>query len=274
MEFRRYTINLEKLSDNILITPIGDIHVGNKGFNQEKFEKAINRIARGKNHYTIGIGDYIDNIPSGYGISDKRWASDTIEKKYLSPEEQTNYFVKQWKKVAHKSLGMLSGNHEWKYMSQDRFKKYFVYPTDEEGNQLYKEHYLGRLCLVLLVIKYKGKVIREFTILALHGGYAGMRTGGNINRLEDIVSSFEGVEIALVGHSHKLWTASLMVIGYDRYKNSLYERKIIMANTGTFLESNVKGVDSYIETSPRRAVKTGTITISLNAKDGDLYAHE
>lgn len=275
MEFRKVTIELEKESDDILITPIGDIHIGNKGFNRNKFEKIIKRIAKGKNHYTLGIGDYVDNI-GGLGLTDKRWNPETTSREFLTVEDQTDYFTKWWKKVAHKSFGLHSGNHEWKTISQQRFKKYFCTPVDNENPEinLYSNKYLGRIALIMIVVKYKKKVLRQFNILSMHGGYSGMRTGGNINRLEDIVSSFEGIDIALVGHSHKLWTTSLMVMGYDKYHNSFYERKIILANTGSFLESYSKGVDSYIEVSPRRSTKTGTITICLNAKNGDLYAYE
>ena len=129
----------------------------------------------------------------------------------MTTEEQIDYFVEWWAKVAHKSGGMHSGNHEWKTINQRRFIKDFCHPNDPKdlGKVLYNQKYLGRLSLTLLTIKYKKKTLKEFQILSLHGGFAGMRQGGTLNRLEDIASSFEGLDVALMGHTHRTWVAEI-----------------------------------------------------------------
>ena len=101
-----------------------------------------------------------------------------------------------------------------------------------------------------------------------------MRQGGTINRLEDITAGFEGIDVSLMGHTHRTWTASSEIMGYSYYHNSFYQRKVIFANTGTFLKSYTKGVDSYIESSPRRPTRTGTITVTFDPYHDDIFGHD
>jgi len=277
LEFNKWVVELDKKDDDMIYRPIGDVHAGNMGFDKDEFEKTIKGVESDPLCYTMGMGDYIDNIQAwANGGIDKRWNPETVERDRMTTEEQVDYFVEWWAKVAHKSGGMHSGNHEWKTINQRRFIKDFCHPNNPKdlGKVLYNQKYLGRLSLTLLTIKYKKKTLREFQILSLHGGFAGMRQGGTMNRLEDIASSFEGLDVALMGHTHRTWVATAMVQGYSKYHNGLYERKIILGNTGTFLKSYVKGIDSYIEASPRRSTRVGTITVTFNAESGQLFAHD
>ena len=300
MECHRVTIELQKPDDQINLRPLGDIHVGNIGWDQKKFEKNIEFVVKHDDYYTIGMGDYIDNIQAWANASfDKRWNPETVERGRMTTDEQILYFIHQWKKVANKSFGMLSGNHEWKTINQQRFIKDFCNPIDQKlvtvknvdgvdqvqfepninpntgkADTLYHQKYLGRLAIIGLTFIHKKKEIKHFEILALHGGYAGARTGGTINRLEDITGSFDGIDVALMGHSHDTWVNSTVLTGRDRKTNQLYERKILLANTGTFLRGYKKGVDSYVEISPRRAKRVGTVTITFNTYGGNIYGHD
>ena len=276
MEFHKWIVELYKKDDDINFRPIGDVHAGNLAFDKNEFEKTIKEIEKDSHLYTIGMGDFIDNIQAwANGGVDKRWNAETVERDRLTTEEQVDYFVDWWQRVAYCSAGLHSGNHEWKTINQRRFIKDFCHPVDKTGTKvLYNQKYLGRLALTNLTVKYKKKTLREFVILSHHGGFAGMRQGGTLNRLEDITSSFEGVDASIMGHTHRTWVATAMIQGYDKYRNDVYERKIILGNTGTFLRSYVKGVDSYIESSPRRSTRVGTITITFNAESGKKFAHD
>jgi len=276
MEFNQVNIELDKPDDEFSVRPIGDVHIGNLGFDQEKFERQIKKIAKTDNLYTLGMGDYIDNVQAwANGSVDKRWNPETVERDRMTTEEQTDYFVKWWKLVADKSFGLNSGNHEWKTINQRRFIKDFCNPVDiDTGKVLYQQKYLGRMAIVNITVKCRKKTIRDFQILTHHGGFSGTRQGGTINRLEDVTSGFEGIDVSLFGHTHRTWVSSTLVMGYSKYHNSFYERKIILGNTGTFLKTYKKGVDSYMEASPRRPARVGTITITFNASTGDVFGHD
>ena len=67
-------IKLDRKDDDIQIRPLGDIHIGNLGCDLEEFKKSVKWVASNHNHYTIGMGDYIDNVMAwANGGVDKRW---------------------------------------------------------------------------------------------------------------------------------------------------------------------------------------------------------
>lgn len=287
---KRYVINLEKADDVINLRPLGDIHIGNIGCDLKEFEKQLDYVAKHDDYYTIMMGDAIDNVQAyAQGMVDKRWNPETVSRNTLTTEEQTDLFVDYWSRVADKSIGMIAGNHEWKTINQRRFIKDFCNPvkyvTNTEGVRepvlgkdgkpivLYHNDYLGRLAYVMLSFKHKGKILRNYLGLVLHGGYAGAQPGGAVNRLKQISGDFD-CDFILMGHSHDTGVWSSVRTGYDIKTNSLVEKKQILGMTGTFLRGYAKGVDSYVEINPRSAKRVGTVTISMNAYSGSLYGHD
>lgn len=259
-------LKLNKKDDDIQLRPLGDIHIGNLGCDVEKFKKNVKLIETDPDYYTIGMGDYIDNVMAyAQGGIDKRWNPETMDRTTLTTEEQTDKLVDLWKPISHKTFGMLAGNHEWKTINQRRFIKDFCEPLNI--------YYLGRLAYINIQISHNGKILKDFLICALHGGYAGMMAGGAVNRMKMIAGDFDA-DIFLMGHNHDLWTRTGMKMGYDKKTNSPIEKKILYANTGTFLRGYEKGIDSYVEINPREAKRVGTITITLNAESGRMFAHE
>jgi len=283
---RQYVINLKKIDEVIHLRPLGDIHIGNLGCDLEKFKKNITTIANRDDHFTLGMGDYIDNVMAfAQGGVDKRWNPETVNRATLTTEEQLDALIKYWEKlptpstdrayfenkkkekipISHKTFGMMAGNHEWKTINQRRFIKDVCEPL--------KIKYLGRLAFVHLAFKYKHKKIRDYVLCVMHGGYSGMMAGGAVNRMKMISGDFDA-DVFLMGHSHDTWTRSGTKMSYDEKTNSPIEKKILFANTGTFLKGYVKGIDSYVEINPREAKRVGTITISFNPYKGEMFSHD
>lgn len=259
-------IKLDKKDDIIHVRPLGDIHFGNLGCDMNAIQKSIDYIAKRDDHYTIGMGDYIDNVMAwAQGGVDKRWNPETVDRKMLTTEEQIETFERLWKPIAHKTWGLLAGNHEWKTINQKRFIKEFCKP--------FNLNYLGRLAFLNVQISHGSKILHDFLFCVMHGGYAGMMAGGAVNRMKMISGDFDA-DIFLMGHSHDLWTRTGTKMVYNKKLNALDEKKILYANTGTFLRGYVKGIDSYIEINPREAKRVGTVTITLNAETGKMNAHE
>ena len=262
----RVTVNLKKLDEQIHLRPLGDVHIGNLGCDLEKFKKSVDFIKKRDDHYTIGMGDYIDNVMAwAQGGIDKRWNPETVDRTTLTTEEQTDKFVEIWNPISEKTFGMLAGNHEWKTINQRRFIKDFCEPLGIK--------YLGRLAYINVSFKHKGKLIRDYLICAMHGGYSGMMAGGAVNRMKMIAGDFDA-DIFLMGHNHDLWTRIGTKMSYNKKTNSPIEKKVLYANTGTFLNGYEKGIDSYVEINPREAKRVGTITITFSPYTGEMFAHE
>ena len=269
------------------------MHVGNPACNRAKFEKTIKSIARRERQLTIGMGDYIDNVMAfANGMVDKRWHAHAQRRDMLTTLEQVVYFTNQWRKVADRSLGMLSGNHEWKTIDQQQFVNYFCNPLEWKINEhdgvqnlepiinagqtkpevMYHQKYLGRFAYVNLGFNYKGKRLKDYLLLVMHGGYAGAKAGGAVNRLKDITGDWD-CDVVLMGHNHDCWTRPIVRAGYNLKKNDREDKTIILGNTGTFMESYGKEMDGYLEINPKEIKRVGTITISFNPESGDMHSH-
>jgi hypothetical protein len=232
----------------------------------DKFKKNIEFIKKHRDYYTIGMGDFIDNVQAyAGGQVDKRWNPETVDRTHMTSEEQIDWFLELWKPIAHKSWGLISGNHEFKTINQRAFINQMCKPLNQT--------YLGRLCYLYVDCKYRSQSIHKYLILALHGGYAGMMAGGAVNRMKAIGGDFDA-DLILMGHSHSTFTVTGIRVSYDPKKNEAYERKIIYCNTGTFLKGYSKGVDSYVEINPKEAKRVGTVTISMIPYTRDIYAHD
>ena len=262
----RKTIELPKKDSHIDLRPLGDIHLGNLGCDVDKYVRSIKYINDNDDCYTIGMGDYIDNVMDyANGCIDKRWNPETVDRKMLTTEEQTEKFLETWKPIAHKTLGLHAGNHEWKTINQKRFITDFCKPLGLP--------YLGRLAYTSLTFTYKEKEIRNYLILSMHGGYSGMQAGGAVNRMKAITGDFD-CDLVLMGHNHDTWVRPIVRIGYDRLHNVSVEKKVLMGNTGTFLRGYEKGVDSYVEINPKEAKRVGTITITFDPINGEIFGHD
>ena len=197
--------------------------------------------------------------------SDKRWNPETIDRRMLTTEEQTEMFLESWKPIAHKTIGLHAGNHEWKTINQKRFITDFCKPLNLP--------YMGRLAYTYLTFKYKRKKIRSFLILSMHGGYSGMAAGGAVNRMKAITGDFD-CDVVLMGHNHDTWVRPIVRTGYNVGKNIPSEKKVLMGNTGTFIRGYEKGVDSYVEINPKEAKRVGTITITFDPAGNDIFGHD
>jgi len=246
--------------------PLGDIHLGNLGCDVDKFIKNVEYIASHDNYITIGMGDYIDNVMAyANGAIDKRWNPETVDRKMLTTEEQTETFLETWKPIAQKTIGLHAGNHEWKTINQKRFITDFCKPLNLP--------YMGRLAYTSLTFTYNEQEIRNYLILSMHGGYSGLQAGGAVNRMKSITGDFD-CDVVLMGHNHDTWVRPILRIGYDRKRNLPLEKKVLMGNTGTFLRGYEKGVDSYVEINPKEAKRVGTITITFDPYKGDIFGHD
>jgi hypothetical protein len=267
MQFHRLTIPLKKKDDSIHLRPLGDIHLFNKACDVEKLMKNINIILTRPNHYTLGMGDYVDGVVIQRGSThlDKRFDPDIIDRSGLTMAEQTMKLVDIWRPIVSRTWGMLMGNHEWKYMGKTEFQRDV---TRELGVK-----YLGRMAYIHVTFTWKNRPLRSYLILALHGGYSGLQAGGAVNRLKQIAADFDA-DLVLMGHSHDTITRTGIKTTYDPKSNKAVERKVVQCITGTFLSSYAKDLDTYVEVNPREAKRVGTITATFTPYTGDLHAHD
>jgi len=246
----------------VFIEPLGDLHVGNLGFVEEKLKKRVNAIAKERNRYWIGMGDYIEAIyPTSGGITDKRFTHKHIDRRFLTPEDQIDYVVKLLEPIKHKCFGLLTGNHEWKL--EDR---YGINITKMIADRLGVDAF-GPMAFIRLFLKGMKTPIIIFT---LHGHYTGRKTGGALNKITDLASYFDA-DIYFMGHVHKRLVHKEDCITVQG--NEIIQATRLFALTGSFLRSYSLGVETYVERKALPPGRIGTITVRVD-NDGEIWGYE
>ena len=253
----------------IHLEPLSDLHIGNANFDEEKFDKCIERIKTDSNRWTILMGDLWDAVC----IGDKRYDVQSADRKRFSGEnfeEQYQFLLKKLAPIKNKIIGIHTGNHD-EVMRKGHFEDYVLRLSTDLNVK-----YLGWLALTKFVFKSRHsnsmQHSRSFVLFSGHSGYTGQRTGGNLNRVEDLSASFEA-DIYLTGHSHQIVVDKRNFLALNQ-KNELIEKSQIFGVCGSFLRAYVVGNISYPEAKLFRTSRTGTITISMLPYSGQLQAHE
>jgi hypothetical protein len=258
-------IKVKELSDRIALEPLGCIHVGNINFNEKKFLERRDAILNDPYRYTLGMGDYADAIGTGATqMTDKRFNMETIDPNYLTPDRQYEYIRQQLDPIKHKILGLLEGNHD--------------YVLEEKTGHLYVRElardlgvpYLGYAAFIVVNFKRNGKLIRKATIFAGHSHFNGTSAGGNLNNINRASGYFEA-DVYLTGHTHRTLFDESLVVGVDD-TGQIVKYPKILASTGSFMETYVKGNLNYAEKNLLPATKTGTITIAFDPGTGKIHA--
>ena len=166
---KKIQIELEKKDDIFHLEPLGDIHVGHAGFDEELYKQRVKAISKNKNRYTLFMGDQIDAIT----VYDKRFNPDMslehdIDNQREKFQQLTQPLFDAHKKSKNEKIwGLLHGNHEYKIpqVSRAYLENLFCRPNNIE--------FLGAKCYIALEVKYKKTVLAQWEIMAMHGSGGG-----------------------------------------------------------------------------------------------------
>lgn len=252
----------------IYLEPIGDTHVGSPSFVKDKLMDRIDEIKREKERIWIGMGDYLDNIrPWRRMRPDSRWELSLLRG---NPNwlEQWDEFVSLVKPIRDKCIGLLWGNHEFSSFEEQEFE---MMVKRDLGVP-----FLGSRAFVILTIKGRRVVKREWSILAVHGDFSGDTKGGALNRIKQL-SQNTVANIYLYAHTHFKATdkGERIYILKEGDKVVIKREPTISVLTGGFVDPYHVGVDTYYDKKPRgRDIRIGTVTVLIDPLEVKLYAVE
>lgn len=175
----------------VYIIPMGDFHVGTTGFAYDKFAGYRDWILARRNAYVVLLGDLIE--------ATVRHSKGDIWEQDISPGRQIDQVTALLKPLKNRILGMVMGNHERRIYDQTGFE-----PMSILCHKLgLPEGVYGRDALRLdLYIPFSGRK-RPFYVFLTHGWGGARKTGGQLNKLEDLGDVIHA-DVYIVGHEHKL----------------------------------------------------------------------
>lgn len=238
--------------DQIEIIPVGDIHFGSPNCNLKQFKETIKYIEQTQNCYCIGMGDYLDAIIP----QDKRFDASA---EFNQIDDVCQKIKDIFLPIKSKILLLLTGNHEYTLHA-----KGFGDTTLRLSREL-QVPYGGFSCF--LRIETNEHPIRKITGYLHHGFFTGRQRGSKINNLENLMRDYDA-DFYLAGHSHDLFATRRVRIGWDR------TRKIVFANTGSFLETATWNTSGYGERAGYPPQKLGVIKLKWYPDREDLHISE
>ncbi len=240
----RKEIILENFDDYIDLWFWGDVHRDTKSCDVERWLHFLSKAKKediGKTWY-MGLGDYNDFasdreqkklLKEGYALHET-----TMENIHDLVERQNRKFAGEIKQMNGKLLGLIDGNHNWRFPNG-------VTASEDLSNRMGCEH-LGWICYFTIKLKIKNiNKYHNIDIVACHGRGGGKRAGASINQVEDLKGIFPLADIYVMGHDHQLWVRPMDVLWKPREISSLKQKTQYLCRSGSFKKAYTPNTSGY-----------------------------
>ena len=243
---------LPKTLERVELLPLSDVHCGDANFKAEAFDALLKWVLAEPQRYVFLNGDLIDaatrhSVGDVYNAqmnpqSEKKWIIEKLKPLAKDCGEEITLTThkgghRQEYKTTGRLLGVTTGNHEfrlWKDSGAD--------PSEDIALAL-DIPYCAEGCIVALYVGRadagKGKRHDQapvgYTVYITHGAGGGRRPGAKANRLEDLSLQVEGIDVAIVGHTHQTLTMANEVLVPDIHNKRVMVRDRVYVNSGSFL---------------------------------------
>lgn len=253
------------------LRPLGDIHYGHPGHNSQMFKESIELVRDNPNYLTIGIGDYVENnTVTGRGAKTFDEEMPLAQKgNSILPSQEIREFRELWKPIVPKTVGMLIGNHEDRTINHDMFKLLFTEPLGVK--------YLGDKAYIILNFIYKGQLVNQYKLIAMHSRFGGQYAGTVQMAAMRGYNAYEGFDAVLYGHTHYSQIEKQHRKSIDTTTESpqLVLKKYYLVNTGCFVYSEIEGYDNYSDKKFGGGIREpSTVTLRFTPFKRGFHAYQ
>jgi hypothetical protein len=258
----------------VYLVYLTDTHVGARACAEELLQSDVAKIAEHPNTYWIHGGDTIECIAN---VGDKRYDERTIAPWMYGKRDviktQVKRFLKMFKPIARKNLGLVKGNHEQaaeKYYGRDVYEDIVSAMAKASGRKT-PELELGYQGFVWLrfVDKENGNLIWEWKLYCNHGYGGGRLPGGHALALGRALGDYENIDFVAMGHRHvRVYVdKSLASPAEDGTVNlNLRQALFVPSYLNAYVEVSSKNrpVDTYPESLGLPPQHLGSVPIRIN----------
>jgi predicted phosphodiesterase len=213
-------------NDNITIYPIADLHVGAKEFMQDKWIAFKKKIKNESTSYIVLNGDLINNAT--------RNSVSNIFEETMRPADQKKWVARELDDIKDKILCVVSGNHERRSEKDADDNPAYDICCKLDIEDLYREN-MAFVKLQLGNLKSNGLTNPVYTIAAVHGAGGGIYTGAAVNRNERFGMVIDGLDILIVGHTHKGSVTKPQKIYIDKQNNKISFKQFVTVSCTSWL---------------------------------------
>ena len=212
----------------ITIAPLADVHLGAEGAEVQAFYALVNQIAKEPNSYVTLQGDLIDNGTRN-SVTD-------IFRATMPPSQQKREMAKALEPIRDKILCLLPGNHERRS------------GKDADDDPMYdiaakldlEDRYRADMAFVRIALgknrthSGNGKPY-SYMLSCVHGAGGGALPGSGINRADRFMQAMDGVDVFIMGHTHKPFALRGSKLVIDAANKRVTRRPTLTMCAGSWL---------------------------------------
>jgi hypothetical protein len=245
------------------LVPLGDVHRGNRNFDEDRFYKTIEFVKNEPHAIVLGMGDYSDCISA----QDRRHDYNAIDKNYLTPDSQYEQVTKDLMPIKDKIIGLLDGNHDYTFWQRHNHN-YVDYLAKDLGTE-----YAGISAYVRLRFRRVSETGTRANLvmnLYAHHGWTGSRTDSyKVKTIQDLATIFPGLHGYLMGHVHQIGEAPPTISLYVDNSGKIREWSQKYIFTGSYIKGYEEGIGSYVEARAYRPTSLGSPIIEIKPNRPD-----
>lgn len=213
---------------DVVIYPLSDVHLGAAECNIDAWERLCGEILKQKNAYCILNGDLIQN-------STRSSIANTFED-VMRPREQKARMVEILTPIRDRVLCLTSGNHERRSLKDADDDVTLDIACKLDLEDYYREN------IAFLNIRVGQRKTEEnhshqsYRICVTHGAGGGIYTSASVLRNERFGNVIDGIDLLIVGHSHKGFVTRPSKLVVDTRNNVVVQRDYVVLSSVSWLE--------------------------------------
>ena len=214
-------------NENITIIPISDVHLGAREHMQKAWEEFCAKVLEEPNTYITLGGDLINNAT--------RTSVSNIFEETMRPSEQKRVMAKMLEPLRDRILCGVSGNHERRSVKDCDDDPAYDIMCKLDIEDKYREN------IAFVKIQFgrqdaNGQKNPTYKIAVTHGAVGGVQTGASVNRNERFGYTIDGLDMLIVGHSHKPAITQPYKLVFDCQNNRITQKPFKVVTSASWLD--------------------------------------
>lgn len=213
--------------DDITIIPISDVHLGSREFLENEWQAFLDSIKDKPNVYLTLGGDLINN--------GTRSSVSNIFEETLRPSDQKKLMVKYLEPLRDRIICGVCGNHERRSGKDADDDPMYDIMCKLDIEDRYREN------IAFVKIRFGdidgcGTENPTYTLVVTHGAGGGIYTGAAVNRSERFGYIIDGMDVLILGHTHKPFITQPSKLFIDKHNNRVSLKPFKVITSTAWLE--------------------------------------
>ena len=245
---------------DITVYPISDVHLGAAEHKEQEWKKFCDGVLSDPNAYLVLGGDLINNAT--------RNSVSNIFEERMRPSTQKKVMREMLEPLRDRILCSVMGNHERRSVKDVDDSPSYDIMAKLDLEHLYREN-IAFLKLQFGSHSGRGDNNPTYIVAVTHGSGGGIYTGAAVNRNERFGYVMDGVDLLIVGHTHKPFVTQPFKIKVDPFNNrvSLKPFKVVTASSwldyGGYAAQKMLLPSSYVPQSIKIYGKKKQIDVTM-----------